>query len=168
MYTPLYLIQNQDIWIFDIHMNFTWNRKITKSKTYEYLIYINRGGDCRKCRRNAHGKRPITSGYAPTTFVKINRLLRRVTWWRRYIMLQCVATHCNTLQHTATQRNILQPTASQTIFTTLNRLLRRVTWWRRYIILQTHCNTLQHIVTHCNTLQHTASHCITNYFDQTQ
>jgi len=50
------------------------------------------------------------------------------------------ATHCNTLQHTATQmqhtRNTLQHTA-------------------------THCNTLQHTATHCNTLPHTAIHCYT-------
>jgi len=40
-----------------------------------------------------------------------------------------LATHCNTLQHTATHCNTLQHTA-------------------------THCNTLQHTATHCNTLQH--------------
>mmetsp|Transcript_39515 Transcript_39515/g.58147 ORF Transcript_39515/g.58147 Transcript_39515/m.58147 type:complete len:211 (+) Transcript_39515:78-710(+) len=49
------------------------------------------GGDCRKCRRNANGKLPITSGYAPTTFVKLNRLLRRVTWWRRW-------RHCDNMR----------------------------------------------------------------------
>ena len=41
------------------------------------------------------------------------------------------ATHCNTLQHTATR---MQHTA-------------------------THCNTLQRTATHCNTLQHTVTHC---------
>jgi len=45
-----------------------------------------------------------------------------------------LATHCNTLQHTATHcESVLQHTA-------------------------THCNTLQHTATHCNTLQHTATH----------
>ena len=54
-----------------------------------------------------------------------------------------IATHCNTLQHTATHSTgaCLQHTAA-------------------------HCNTLQHTATHCNTLlcntrQHTATHCST-------
>jgi len=66
-------------------------------------------------------------------------------------ILQHAATHCNTLQHTATKHqhttNILQHAP-------------------------THCNTLQHTATkhkviaanddiaiHCNTLQHTTTHC---------
>jgi len=51
------------------------------------------------------------------------------------------ATHCNTLLHTATHRNILEPAG---IATTIN------------------CTTLEpihcHIATNCNTLQHTAKH----------
>jgi len=48
---------------------------------------------------------------------------------------QHTATHCNTLQHTATHAygGHAQP----------------------------HCNTLQHTATYCNTLQHTATHCNT-------
>ena len=44
------------------------------------------------------------------------------------LMMLVIATHCNTLQHTATHCNTLQHTV-------------------------THCNTLQHTATHCNTLQ---------------
>ena len=47
----------------------------------------------------------------------------------------CVATHCNTLQHTATHCK-LQHTAK-------------------------HCNALQHTATHCNTLRRTTTHCDT-------
>ena len=46
------------------------------------------------------------------------------------------ATHCNTLQHTATQG---------------------VCVWVTPLVMHTHCNTLQHAATHCNTLQHTAT-----------
>jgi len=56
------------------------------------------------------------------------------------------ATHCSTLQHTATRYNTLQHAATQ---------------YR----LETRCSkktfgTLQHAPTHCNTLQHTATHCL--------
>ena len=50
--------------------------------------------------------------------------------------LQLTATLCNTLHHTAAHCNTLQHTA-------------------------THCNTLQHTAAHCHTLQHTATHCNT-------
>jgi len=60
------------------------------------------------------------------------------------------ATHCNTLQHTATQLHILRLRCGTLQHTA------------------THCNTLQHNYTssgsgaaHCNTLQHTATHCNT-------
>jgi len=49
------------------------------------------------------------------------------------------ATHCNTLQHTAT----LQATA---------------TYYKTMQHTTTPCNTLQQIATHCNTLQHTAAY----------
>jgi len=48
--------------------------------------------------------------------------------------LQCTATHCNALEHTAMHCNTLQCTA-------------------------THCNALQHTAMHCNTLQNPATHC---------
>ena len=74
-----------------------------------------------------------------------------------------IATHCSTLQHTATR-------ASETPY--------RETQEKRDVHIATHCNTLQHtatrasetpyretqkkrdvhIATHCNTLQHTATH----------
>jgi len=55
--------------------------------------------------------------------------------------LQHIATHCNTLEHTATHCNILQHDMQQVCFA-----------------LCTHardsCNTLQHTASHCNALQH--------------
>ena len=63
------------------------------------------------------------------------------------------ATHCNTLQHTATQEtdvccvcvvihcNTLQHTATQETAVCC-------------VCVVIHCNTLQHTATHCNTLQH--------------
>ena len=59
--------------------------------------------------------------------------------------LQHTATHCNTLQHTATH-----------CYTHMQV--------RKTLALQhtgTHSNTLQHTATHCSTLQHTATHCST-------
>ena len=75
------------------------------------------------------------------------------------------ATHCNTLQHTATCCNtLLQHTATH---------CHKQTWSCRVIFrTERHCNTLNHTATnkpgvaeslcraatHCNTLQHTAAH----------
>jgi len=89
----------------------------------------------------------------------------------------CTATHCNTLQHTATHCNTLQHTAThwkQSLH--LLQLSRAAllaqntvdTHWSFYALQHaaaTHtaarCNMLQHTATHCNTLQRTAIHCIT-------
>jgi len=57
------------------------------------------------------------------------------------------ATHCSTLQHTAT-------CISTCILLYETRCRLAVL---EYFI--THCNILQHTATHCNTLQHTATHC---------
>ena len=60
---------------------------------------------------------------------------------------ECVSS---TLQHTATHCNTLQPTATHTLAqwdTCQTRLMTKSH--------STHCNTLQHTATHCNTLQHT-------------
>jgi len=54
------------------------------------------------------------------------------------------ATHCQTLQHTATHCNALQDKGDETASP-------------RCISL-THRNTLQHTATHCNTLHHGATH----------
>ena len=54
-------------------------------------------------------------------------LIHVCAWWKS-LLLQYIATHCNTLQRTATHRNALQHTATQ-------------------------CVTLQHTTTHYNTLQ---------------
>jgi len=50
------------------------------------------------------------------------------------LMLRCITTHCNTLQHTAKYCNTLKHTT-------------------------THYNALQRTATHCNAQQHTATHC---------
>jgi len=61
-----------------------------------------------------------------------------------------VATHCNTLQHTATHCNTLKLTAVTAITATQCNTVQHTA---------AHYNTLQHTATHCNTLQHTATHC---------
>ena len=63
--------------------------------------------------------------------------------------LQHIATHCPTLQRTATTHSDGES---------------RVRGYRGYDSLTlkgaaTHCNTLQHTETHCNILQHTATRC---------
>jgi len=71
-------------------------------------------------------------------------------------------THCNTLQHTATHRNMPQHTAR--IAPVWHEYFMTGTNHSRHTTLQhtaTRCNTLQHAATHCNTLQHTATHCNT-------
>ena len=84
------------------------------------------------------------------------------------------ATHCNTLQHTATR--IIQCNRhywSKPIhlhFDWSYDIWRRDTKWLMMygtgtrVALQhtaTHCNMLQYTVSHCNTLQHTPTHCNT-------
>ena len=60
------------------------------------------------------------------------------------------ATHCNTLQHTATQAEA-------------HSVLKGSTHTHNHMHLRNNkahprqCNTLQHTATHCNTLQHTAT-----------
>ena len=62
--------------------------------------------------------------------------------------LYVTVTHCkcNTLQHTAIHRSTLQHTA-----------IHRSTLQHTAI----HCNTPQHTATHCNTPRNTATHCNT-------
>ena len=57
--------------------------------------------------------------------------------------MQHTATHCNTLQHTATT-------------TCICYVKNSITDGEKECMYLT-CNTLQHIATHCNTLQHTAT-----------
>jgi len=73
--------------------------------------------------------------------------LSKVPWSSIY-----AATHCNTLQHTATHCNKSK--------TSMRVTLSKVPWSSVYAT--THCNTLQHIETHCNTPQHIATHCNTS------
>ena len=71
--------------------------------------------------------------------MRISWISGRLYWYTLQHALQCTATHCDILQHTATRathRDALRPTA-------------------------THCNTLHYIALHCNTLHHTATHCST-------
>ena len=87
------------------------------------------------------------------------------------------ATHCDTLQHTATTCSLCLflcvyhcfCVASTCRFETgaeqlssarhCNTLQHAATHCNTLQHTATHCNTLQHIATHCNTLQHTATHC---------
>jgi len=98
--------------------------------------------------------------------------------------MQHIATHCNTLQHTATHyggcavharvlrvRMCVLATSLQHIATHCNTLLHSATHcnkelWRRACVSSPHVqhnavpgNTLQHTATHYNTLQHTATNC---------
>jgi len=88
----------------------------------------------------------------------------------RYI---CSATHCNTLQHTATQHHhyrmlTLATSALQHTATHCNTLQHTATHCNtlpplshaqpRYLSSATHCSILQNPVTYCNTPQHTATH----------
>jgi len=61
------------------------------------------------------------------------------------LIVQYTATHCNTLQRTATHTSLQKNELEQPYSTT-------------------QCNTLQHTATHCNTLQHTAKHYNTHLF----
>jgi len=64
------------------------------------------------------------------------------------------ATHCNTLQHTATHCNTLQHNAKQAIHCNTLSLCSSQFAPTRCISTNTatHCNTLQHTATHRNTL----------------
>jgi len=66
--------------------------------------------------------------------------------------LQRTATHCNTLQHTATLQCRWAGAAfkKSVCFKTLQYTPQHTA---------AHGNILQHTATHCNTLQHTATHC---------
>ena len=73
-----------------------------------------------------------------------------------------MATHNNTLQHTATHCNTMQTHVIWQHTAIHCKSLQRTA---------THCNTLQHTAIHCNTLQvsatqqqHTATHCNSRYF----
>jgi len=91
-------------------------------------------------------------------------------------MLQHTATHCNTLQHAATELRATPAigatrTATHTathIAKHCNTLQHNTTYPAidlratvAHAHCNTHCNTLQHTATHCNTQQQTATHCNT-------
>ena len=74
--------------------------------------------------------------------------------WAR-VVCTVMVTHCNTMQHTATQCSTKQQTSrrdmgslSSEMCITLSNTLQHTA---------THCNTLQHSATLCNTLQHSAT-----------
>jgi len=70
--------------------------------------------------------------------------------------LQCTATCCNTLQHDTTRCNTMQVTATQC------SILQHITnlgFNSRCCPIRSILCTLQHIATQCDTLQQTTSHC---------
>ena len=70
------------------------------------------------------------------------------------------ATHCSTIQHTATPCNMLYNTASlqHVLFATqCYILIISLNLYHHSALLTTCSNTLQHNATHCNTLQHMLS-----------
>jgi len=69
---------------------------------------------------------------------------QRRNYTATHIRLQHTATHCNTLQHTATHCNT--HTSQRRNYTATHIRLQHTA---------THCNTLQHTARYCNTLQHT-------------
>jgi len=87
----------------------------------------------------------------------------------------CTTTHCNTLQHTVTQRhtatyyitvlqeggearycNTLQRTATHCSTATLQRTTLLCSKKAARRCTATHCNALQHTATHCNVLHYSA------------
>jgi len=62
--------------------------------------------------------------------------------------------HCNTLQHTATQRNTLHSMRPPSALLESHCIYEYVSLYTNECIV-----TLQHTATHCNTLQHTATRC---------
>ena len=72
------------------------------------------------------------------------------------IFWNCIYTHAQTLQHTATHCNALQPTSTHvTLCITTDLLLRGQLAGYFRISTFTHTYTLQHTATHFNTLQRT-------------
>ena len=72
--------------------------------------------------------------------------------WLHHFELQHTATHCNTLQHTATHLI----TCVSHVWLQYYAMSLSCPHTLHYITLS--CNTLQHTATHCNTLQHTWLH----------
>jgi len=77
--------------------------------------------------------------------VDTNHVLQRTT-----SHCNALATHCNTLQHTATCLSVLMQMMFFHMYDGLGGNTLQHT--------ATHCNTLQHTATHRNKLQHTATH----------
>ena len=94
------------------------------------------------------------SHYVNSVAQYINRQIRSISkQWDGHGMPTLPPVLCHridTLRHTATHCNTLQCTATQNSGMDMGWTLEL-----------THCDTLQHTATHCNTLRHTATHCIT-------
>jgi len=92
--------------------------------------------------------------------------------------LQCTATDCDTLQHTATdeqndakvkhRKAILHASHNHAHCNTLRHCNTRqiataccskMQHTATHSLQHTHCNILQHTTTYCNTMQHSATHC---------
>jgi len=70
----------------------------------------------------------------------------------------CTATHCNTLQHTATHRNTPEQHTATHWYTHAPKTCSPCSCVRvcHHSCTATHCNKLRHTATHCySTLQHT-------------
>jgi len=68
--------------------------------------------------------------------------------WAR-VVCTVMVTHCNTMQHTATQCSTKQQTSRRDMGSLSSEMCITLS------------NTLQHTATHCNTLQHSATLCNT-------
>jgi len=97
-------------------------------------------------------------------------IIHKPYWWwfneTLYNTLQQTATHCDTLQHTATSwrkyvDTYVQGHSCSFYDSHCDTLQHTVTHCNTLQHSAIHCNTLQHTATHCNTLQHTATHCNT-------
>jgi len=88
--------------------------------------------------------------------------------WRRWWFvntLQRIATHCNTLQHTATPKTQPVNRSDEECFKTHAHCPRCTALAVTVLMVCqqtvkhcTHCDTLQHTASHCKTLQHSATH----------
>jgi len=125
------------------------NVAVCKCRSMQMSMYANVALHLCACRCTPLGSRGCKSSVAQT------RIHEPIT-----------ATHCNILQHTATQyrrterrctasdQGICKSSAAQT-------LIPKPIVATHFKTLQhtaTRCNTLQHAATHCNTMQHNATH----------
>jgi len=88
-------------------------------------------------------KEPTNHGHPKSIIVRLKMHPTRHP--NSFSLLQRIATHRSTLQHTHPAH--------------CNTLSHQT--YKHFFVTAAHSNTLQHTATHCNTLQHTATHCNT-------